>query len=104
MNPTYNEGDLQSLALAKAVAAKLRADPALLQVGIKNIERWRMQGNQAPVYTEWLSLLGKGVEAVCAILEAPTDEGQRLRSSNPFPGVLSQEERMEIRKALHDLS
>lgn len=99
MNPTYNSNDLQSLALAKAVAVKLRADPALLQIGINNIERWRSQGNEAPVYSEWLSLLGKGLEAVCAVLEAPTDEGQRLRSSNPFPGVLTQEERMEIRKA-----
>lgn len=101
MNPSYQKSDYQSLALAKAVAAKLRADPALLQVAFNNIERWRSQGNEAPVYTEWLILLRKGLEAVCEVLEAPTDEGQRLRSSNPFPGVLTQEERVEIRKARH---
>lgn len=102
MNPTYNQGDLQSLALVKAIAAKLQADPSLIQIAFNNIERWKAQGNEAPVYKEWLGILGNGMEVVCAVLEAETDEGQRLRSSSPFPGVLSEEERMSIWKTHHE--
>jgi hypothetical protein len=36
------------------------------------------------------------LRTIAAILTADSDEGQRLRQSTPFPGVLSKEEREEI--------
>lgn len=97
MSPTsYNKNDLLSLAFGKAVAQKLRGDPSLLSVGIQNVKKWKSQGVGDSVYDEWLVIIGRGVDAVCQILTSEDEEGQRLRSSSVWPGILTQEERKEI--------
>ena len=46
---------------------------------------------------EWQEILGEAdVDRLIEILTDTSDEGQRLRSSSPFVGVLSPEERLEI--------
>lgn len=44
----------------------------------------------------------QGVDHLLAFLESETDEAQRLRSSSPFVGIVTQEERMIISKKYHD--
>lgn len=92
----YTPPDYLSLEYGKAVASKLRLDPALIQFALDNISRWKQQGVDTPAYVEWLEILQRPVESVCLILESESENSQRLRSSNPFAGLLSQDERNKI--------
>ncbi len=70
----------------------------VLMIAQKNLERWlaspafALHGRRALL--EWKDILEScsGAE-IRAIITADTDEGQRLRSSSPFAGVLTLKER-----------
>ena len=98
-NPVRNE---RSLAYARAIVAKVDANPALVGTGLANLERLRTQrgGTLNGCDEEWERLLRQmHWGQVRALLLDETDEGQRLRAANPFTGVLSQEERNAIHEA-----
>lgn len=89
----YLESDWRSLRMHRLIAERLRANPeGVLSVARENIRRWSAVRG-AHQYSEWTGILDLGVEAVLEVLEAETHEGQRLRSSAPFTGILSHEER-----------
>jgi len=89
---SHHETDQVSLALAQAVAARLQARPALLEVARGNLARWSRQNADAPAllrcYAEWQAILNRPLAEICATLCAETEEGQRLRQNSPFAGVL----------------
>lgn len=91
-----------ALAYHRAVAERLRTEPeAVLERARRNLNRWTEgaafgAGEQASL-EEWREILGEAaVNRLIEIMTETTDEGQRLRSSSPFVGVLSPEERLEI--------
>lgn len=91
-----------ALAYHRAVAERLRAAPeAVLERARRNLDRWAEggafgAGEQASL-EEWRGILGGAdVERLVEIMTDTSDEGQRLRSSSPFVGTLSPEERLEI--------
>jgi hypothetical protein len=91
-----------ALAYHRAVAERLRAEPeAVLEHARRNLDRWAEgdafgPGERASL-EEWLEILGEAdVDRLIKIMTDTSDEGQRLRSSSPFVGVLSPEERLEI--------
>ena len=88
--------DLFNMMLHRAVAEKLRRDSAeVLQVAQNNLNRWLKTGNSALL--EWQNIIkNKTPEEIIKIISQNTDEGQRLRSSSPFAGVLTEAERDEI--------
>jgi hypothetical protein len=98
---------LDGLALAyhRAVAVRLRAAPeAVVRTARENLARWlesdTFDPGTAAALREWLSILdGSTPEELLALITAETDEGQRLRQSSPFVGVLTDEERLEIMDA-----
>jgi hypothetical protein len=90
------------LAYHWAVADHLRAEPAaVLEHARRNLDRWTKGDAFGPEelasLEEWRRILDE-VEAgrLIEIITDASDEGQRLRSSSPFVGVLSPEERLEI--------
>ena len=88
--------DRRSLALHEAVAARLEADPSLLEVARRNLRRWR-EANADPVLEEWSALLdGSSLTSVLVLLRSPSEEAARLRQSSPFAGVLTPTERQAI--------
>ena len=88
--------DQRSLALHEAVAAKLEADPQLLDVARRNLERW-LQQNPALALREWRRILDSTPLAdVVALLRSSSEEATRLRQSSPFAGLLTTEERRAI--------
>ena len=94
--------DRRALAMARLVAEKIDRDPGLLQVAIDNLERWAHMDEHVlpPALVEWQELIARhSWPELRAILIQDTDEGQRLRSSSPFVGIISEEERMAILKA-----
>ncbi len=89
--------DLFNLMLHRAVAEKLRQDAKLvLQIARNNLNHW-LKKNENFALLEWRQILETHTpEEICKIISQDTDEGQRLRSSSPFVGVLSESEREKI--------
>jgi hypothetical protein len=90
-----------SLELHRAIAAKLRADPRLLDRVRKNVRvhRARVEGGHANerVYTErWEHLVARGLDAVLEAALAEGDEAETLRSVSPFAGILTEAERAAV--------
>ena len=73
-----------------------RAMPQLehieLQVAHENLQRWsRVRGGALPqCREEWKELLKQPWSEIRGILLDKSDEGQRLRSSHPFAGLVSE--------------
>ena len=104
ISPLGSHAFLDEFALAyhRAVAERLRSEPdAVLERARRNLNRWTEgdgfgAGERASL-EEWREILGEAdVDRLIEIMTETTDEGQRLRSSSPFVGALSPEERLEI--------
>ena len=94
--------DKRSLEMAKIVVERIDANPELINVAYENFERWRTDpgGKLRPCRQEWKELLDERPwSEVRAILLDESDEGQRLRSSHPFVGIVTEAERHRIIKA-----
>lgn len=70
----------------------------VLQIARENLDRWLKSESFADgegfALLEWQEILKNSTpEKIRKIITADTDEGQRLRSSSPFVGVLSEAER-----------
>lgn len=88
--------DRRSLALHDAIAAKIEADPGLLDVARGNLLRWISQRSSAALL-EWLDLLDRTpVTEVARLLRSQGEYAARLRQSSPFAGILTPQERMAI--------
>jgi hypothetical protein len=88
--------DRRSLALHEAVAAKLEAQPQLLEVARANLQRW-LSTNPAAALGEWRQLLDTTpLPALLALLRSPGEQAARLRQSSPFAGLLTPAERQSI--------
>src|SRR5205085_3590502 len=88
--------DLFNLMLHRAVAEKLRQNSKdVLQIARRNLKNWLKDKN--PALLEWQNILEtKPPEEIIKIISQVTDEGQQLRSSSPFAGVLNEAEREKI--------
>jgi hypothetical protein len=91
--------DYYSLTLHRAIAEKMiRNGDNIVKIALGNIERWlkldTYSGPEAAPLLEWKHILEtSSIEEIRRIITADTDEGQRLRSSTPFTGVLTKSER-----------
>jgi hypothetical protein len=90
------------LAYHRAVVERLRAEPeAVLERARRNLNRW-MEGDafglgERASLEEWQEILSQmDVDRLIEIMTDTSDDGQRLRSSSPFVGALSPQERLEI--------
>ena len=90
--------DERSLALAQAIAARLRRDPGLVGLARANLERWNKTCSPRAKSTlqEWRAVLDGPMEGVIALLTGEDERAVRLRQSNPFAGALPQSVRNEI--------
>jgi hypothetical protein len=91
-----------ALAYHRAVADRLRAEPeVVLERARRNLNRWEEgdsfgRGERASL-EEWRRILSEAdLDRLVEVITDVSDEGQRLRSSSPFVGTLSPEERLEI--------
>jgi len=94
----HPEIDRKVLALTRLTVARIDANPDLAKIGLENIERWtRQKGYLALCHAEWKQLIETHPwERRREMLLEESDEGQRLRSSHPFKGLVSPEERAAI--------
>ena len=94
---THEQIDERSLAMARAIVAKIDQDPmrAGLAKARATCRRWHQERPQ-PAIKEWLEILDRPWEQVRAVLLDESEEGQRLRQSDPFCGILTPRERWQI--------
>jgi len=95
--------DERSLGFDRLTAQKLLAEPALVNRGLANLERWlnTCSPSVRPVFLEWRSLLNGPLEVVIALLLSSDEHACRLRQSSPFAGLLTTAERTSIIKHFH---
>jgi len=99
LRPRLTGQEQLSLALGRAVADKLRADPdRVLAVARRNLDRQRaadVGGHAAQHHDAWELLLSGPLDAVIAMLTTDAPIGRELRPTAPFAGVLDDRERTE---------
>ena len=89
--------DARSLDMARIVVARIDEDPILIHIAHDNLARWRRcRGGLSRAHLEWVEILERPWTGIREVLLAKTDEGQRLRSSSPFTGIVSEDERWDV--------
>jgi hypothetical protein len=89
--------DQRSLALHRAIAEKLRAEPALMAIALDNIERWsRTGGRSQPYWDAWREILTRPLPEISNLLVEESERMTALRQATPFAGVLTPAERWAI--------
>lgn len=89
--------DRRSLALHRAIAEKLHADPALIAIALDNIERWTREGSRSqPYWDAWRDILGRPLPEILDLLGEESERMTALRQATPFAGVLEPAERWAI--------
>jgi hypothetical protein len=93
---THQDIDRRSLEMVRRIVAKIDADPERrgLDHAKQVCQRWVTQGIVSA--REWLTILEKPWDEIRTILLDETDEGQRLRQTDPFCGILTASERWQI--------
>lgn len=103
MNSKYLNSDFRSLEIHKLIAKKIEKEPYLVKKAIANIDNWKKNNkNPQPYLDEWVTHIDKGLEHLLMFLVSETDEAQRLRSSSPFVGIITKDERVKIFKKFSD--
>ena len=94
--------DTFALLYHRAVSAALREQPeVIINHARQTLRRWMARegvgSGEMLTLKEWQEILdSSSVARLIEIITEESDEGQRLRSSSPFAGVLAPEERLEI--------
>lgn len=90
--------DARSLAMHCKIAQKISRDPDLLDKARTNLERWSAKSaDPRPQYLhEWQEILKRPWPEIAEIMTRMNEEATRLRSSSPFPGILTARERDQI--------
>jgi hypothetical protein len=93
----------RSLALHRAIVAKLAADPdGVLAKARRNhavMRRANEDGSAEPWLAEWGRLLRGPISPVVEVLVSTSQRARDLRQVTPFAGVISDEERRAIYQA-----
>jgi hypothetical protein len=90
--------DERSLAFGRAIASQLKEHPEIVSRAQATLDRWMKtcSPRTLPALQQWQAALEGPLEAVIALLTDDDERCAQLRQSNPFAGVLSQEQRKTI--------
>lgn len=90
--------DFVDLMAHRAMARKIRRMPVLFNRVRRNIARWEKCNRSCPEpLREWKEILRENdMQEVLRIVSRAGEEGNRLRQSSPFCGILTETEREAI--------
>lgn len=94
----HSLAEARSWALHREVAARLRAQPELVQRAAERVARWLARPTEHPYAAAWNELLQVPIEK---LQKALVDKGSRmctLRQASPFAGALDAPTRWKILK------
>ena len=90
-----------SLELHRAVAERLRQDPALVERARARVLGWLSDGSVARPYAEgWQAILAGPVEDIASFLTDSGERARQLRQTSPFAGFLDPRTRWTIWRRL----
>ena len=93
----HERNDWIALETARRIAARLSEKPAHIQQALDWIADLQAAGRDYAAHREWEGILKtQPLDKVVGLLVMENDEGQRLRSSHPFKGVIPESERLAI--------
>jgi hypothetical protein len=98
--------DQRLLEMHRLIGEKLRKNPKLLETSISRLREVIVERRQKDLYVEpfeeWLNILETWPKSkIFELLISKSEEGNRLRQSGPFFGVLSEEERQKVFRLIH---
>ena len=97
----HRTAELQALAYHRLVAERL--DEQLVEQARQRLQRWRTERRVDPRWVdEWERVLAMPLGRVKRALGADTTKARELRQTSPFAGVLSEQERRRLAKAVED--
>lgn len=87
----------RSLLMARAIVERIDADPHRrgLDQARAVCQRWAGHSS-APAVREWMTVLQRPWPEIRRVLLDPSEEGRRLRQSDPFCGILNPRERWAL--------
>jgi hypothetical protein len=89
--------DRRSLELHRAIAAKLREHPELIEIAHDNLARWSATvGRSQPYWDAWREILRRPLPEVLDLMVEDSERMTALRQATPFAGVLDPKERWAI--------
>ncbi len=90
--------DQRSLVFGKLIAERILVDRNGIDHARKNVERWLLTCSPGTRSTliEWQAMIDGPLEGLVAVLTGDDERAKRLRQSNPFTGIISEQERHEI--------
>ena len=95
----HRTAELQSLAYHRAVAERL--DDELVHQARRRLARWRTDERIDPRWAdEWEALLSKSVPEIGRAISSDTQRARTLRQTSPFAGVLNEQERRRLVRAV----
>jgi len=85
------------LALHRAIAEKLRANPELIAIAVENLDRWTLaRGRSQPYWDAWREILKHPLPYVLDLMTQESERMTAMRQATPFAGVLDPKERWAI--------
>jgi len=99
--PAMAREDRRSLALHRAIADHLAAEPAaIVDRARHNLGVMRNRNPQAhDLFDEWDDILSRSTEAIVHAMLDTSQRARDLRKVTPFAGVLGREERTQVYRA-----
>ena len=89
--------DQRSLAFHRLISERVRKQPRLLDIARDNVARWQKRPAAGSTYlVEWERILASGMENSLSAATEESENGDRLRQSSPFAGLISPRERWEF--------
>jgi hypothetical protein len=89
--------DARNLAMARLIARKIRRNPELFQEAVATLRHWKTIKPVPEAIREWDRIFeNNSLEKILAIFTQDNEEGNRLRQSDPFCGILTHRERLEF--------
>lgn len=97
----HRVAELQALAYHRVVADRL--NDHLIHTARRRLDRWRKEKRIHPRWAdEWESLLSKSLPQIARAISADTPRARSLRQTSPFAGVLSEQERRRLVRAVEE--
>lgn len=106
IRPALSRTETEQLWLHRAIAGRFVANPAAIlaaaTINLRRLRRLHPEGHSWEWIDRWQAVLDEGPEAVLEALTSSAGYAVELRSTSPFVGILSEEERRVVLDALAD--
>lgn len=98
---THKLHDEYSRQAHSLVASKLRANPSLINIAKRNLlEISKELPKNSVTVMEWEIILKCNIDSICDFIVQNNDHLQELRQSSPFSGMITTEERRNLREKI----